>query len=710
MQNIKEFICPITNEIMNDPVIDNDGNSYEKNAILEWLKRSKTSPITRKNLYEHNLSPNRALKNMIEKFKIDNPNYDLRMSTNNITNNINNDDVKLNYRLDGNNLFTSINIPDSDCSLDTDIVIIIDTSYSMGEEATIKNDKGETESHGLSLLDLVKHAAKTIIHSMNSGNIAIVKFSYDSETILPLTKMDNIGKKIAIECLEKLNPDGNTNLWSGLEKGLNIMKNNPNVNRNKSIILLTDGVPNVEPPRGHIAMLNRYIERNGQNCSIHTFGFGYSLDYALLNFISNKGQGTYSFIPDCGMVGTVFEHYFANIMTTMGCNAKIIHKRNDIPISKNDIGYISFGQKKTNLIRNFDPHTDTIHLEYFDFRNGKTVIVNPIIDQSINIIDIRFRLKFINVVMDALTTNSTSLYSANEKISFLQKELAPIKGTSKYLTDLSEDLNGQVTEAFSREDWFIRWGRFYLYSLINAHRGEYCNNFKDPGVQNYGGKLFKEILDYADDIFCSIEAPKPSIVKRSYDRCTAPPTLPLSMRSYSQVSSGCIDGNCIVKMADGSSKLVKNIRKGDRIYSSKYKYSTILCVIKTNICKPAPLIVFEDGLRITPYHPVKMNKTWKYPIDTKYREVLSNNNIYTFVLDREHIIEINNIKCITLGHNYTDEVVRHKYFGSKRVINDLQLMNGWIDGFIELQQYNALREKITVNGTVIDGDIVKLIQ
>ena len=38
------------------------------------------------------------------------------------------------------------------------------------------------------------------------------------------------------------------------------------------------------------------------------------------------------------------------------------------------------------------------------------------------------------------------------------------------------------------------------------------------------------------------------------------------------------------------------------------------------------------------------------------------------------------------------------------------LMNGWIDGFIELQQYNALREKITVNGTVIDGDIVKLIQ
>ena len=79
-------------------------------------------------------------------------------------------------------------------------------------------------------------------------------------------------------------------------------------------------------------------------------------------------------------------------------------------------------------------------------------------------------------------------------------------------------------------------------------------------------------------------------------------------------------------------------------------------------------------------------------------------------MDREHIIEINNIKCITLGHNYSDNVVRHKYFGSKKVIHDLQEMNGWSNGFIELKQYNALRERITKNGKVIDGDIVKLIQ
>ena len=42
------FICPITAEIMVDPVVDPDGNSYERQAIETWLARHGTSPITRR--------------------------------------------------------------------------------------------------------------------------------------------------------------------------------------------------------------------------------------------------------------------------------------------------------------------------------------------------------------------------------------------------------------------------------------------------------------------------------------------------------------------------------------------------------------------------------------------------------------------------------------------------------------------------------------
>ena len=54
-------ICPITQEVMREPVIDSEGNTYEKSAILEWLKTSNKSPVTRNVISASQLVPNRAL-------------------------------------------------------------------------------------------------------------------------------------------------------------------------------------------------------------------------------------------------------------------------------------------------------------------------------------------------------------------------------------------------------------------------------------------------------------------------------------------------------------------------------------------------------------------------------------------------------------------------------------------------------------------------
>jgi len=54
-------ICPITQEVMKEPVIDREGNTYEKSAILQWLKSTNTSPITRNIISALELVPNRAL-------------------------------------------------------------------------------------------------------------------------------------------------------------------------------------------------------------------------------------------------------------------------------------------------------------------------------------------------------------------------------------------------------------------------------------------------------------------------------------------------------------------------------------------------------------------------------------------------------------------------------------------------------------------------
>ena len=62
------FVCPITQEIMKDPVSDNEGISYEKEYIEKWLSRNRTSPISRRPLHIGDLRPNIALKNLISAF------------------------------------------------------------------------------------------------------------------------------------------------------------------------------------------------------------------------------------------------------------------------------------------------------------------------------------------------------------------------------------------------------------------------------------------------------------------------------------------------------------------------------------------------------------------------------------------------------------------------------------------------------------------
>ena len=63
----KECRCPITLELMKNPVMAPDGITYERWAIEEWIKEHQTSPLTREPIpADSKLIPNRVLENMIE--------------------------------------------------------------------------------------------------------------------------------------------------------------------------------------------------------------------------------------------------------------------------------------------------------------------------------------------------------------------------------------------------------------------------------------------------------------------------------------------------------------------------------------------------------------------------------------------------------------------------------------------------------------------
>ena len=62
------FLCPITQEIMRDPVTCADGHSYERASIERWLATHNTSPKTGAELPNQALIPNHALRNAIEEW------------------------------------------------------------------------------------------------------------------------------------------------------------------------------------------------------------------------------------------------------------------------------------------------------------------------------------------------------------------------------------------------------------------------------------------------------------------------------------------------------------------------------------------------------------------------------------------------------------------------------------------------------------------
>ncbi|KAK9809032.1 hypothetical protein WJX72_008192 [[Myrmecia] bisecta] len=56
--------CPITMEIMRDPVLAADGYTYERSAIEKWLRTSNTSPQTNMLLEDKHLRPNNSIRIM----------------------------------------------------------------------------------------------------------------------------------------------------------------------------------------------------------------------------------------------------------------------------------------------------------------------------------------------------------------------------------------------------------------------------------------------------------------------------------------------------------------------------------------------------------------------------------------------------------------------------------------------------------------------
>ncbi|XP_048228410.1 putative E3 ubiquitin-protein ligase LIN-1 [Ricinus communis] len=73
----KDFVCPITSHLLDDPVTLETGQTYERRAIQEWISRgNSTCPITRQALHSNQLpKTNYVLKRLVASWREQNPEF-----------------------------------------------------------------------------------------------------------------------------------------------------------------------------------------------------------------------------------------------------------------------------------------------------------------------------------------------------------------------------------------------------------------------------------------------------------------------------------------------------------------------------------------------------------------------------------------------------------------------------------------------------------
>lgn len=659
----------------------------------------------------------------------------------------------------------SVTVPDCvDRQAGVDICCVVDISASMSSPVTAD---GEEIDDGKCILDIVKHSVSTVSHLLGEKDrMTLVAFDHEAEIHVPLTPMTDDGRGQLIAAVESLRPRGQTNLWGGVHAGLEALTNTPETNRQKALFLLTDGKPNITPPRGHLHELKKYKDKHAETqIQINTFGFGYDLDSSLLLDLSVEGNGTFAFIPDAPIVGTTFVDATANILSTYSTNATLhLMPAEGVEFKEPfadaatttpwgqvcELGPLLYGQTRQVAVSLVGLDTvagDVPYLEcvvaFSESSGDKGQVEAHATSRSPDEIAILGSLRSSTVrtgIDAAQKAKEGQGVAAKALVGELARDLERASNLTQdpRLKGLHADVIGRLSKALDGKDRFERWGSHYMRALIRAHQLQQCTNFLDIGLQHYGGALFNQIRETGISIFKSIPAPKPPPAPTTLDealaeigltRATAPHDVLQGIREHlavlhppapapapappqhtpaapgnsgyeveedngygryaDQCSGGCFGSAATVVACRANCRAetvkVTEVKRGDLLMAAGGQ--PVEVVVAVHIPRPAhkKLAVLAEGLHITPGHPVRVDGEWKPARHLSNQRAEHDGFVYNFVLEREHVLLVDGVECVTWGHGFNDPAVKHPYYGDlEAVLKELRSKPGWQQGIVKL--------------------------
>jgi len=279
--------------------------------------------------------------------------------------------------------------------VNADLVCVIDISGSMCGEK----------------IHLVKESLKILVDMMDQKDrIALVLFESEAKLYYDINYLTPENKSKIKELINNIHASGGTNIASGLEIAVEILKKqkeNKTIEegRSSSIILLSDGQDNKMDDAQLGEKLKSLTKGEGLSFTLNTFGYGYDHDPKIMNKLANLRDGSFFVVEDYNKVG----EYFVTVLG--GCISMI---------SKNVELNVKLMNEKCKIIKIFGGNNlysyelkdDLFTTQMLQFIQGKeyTFVLEIKIDESNikpgdNLLDVNFIYDDINKKEKITITN-----------------------------------------------------------------------------------------------------------------------------------------------------------------------------------------------------------------------------------------------------------------------------------------------------------------
>jgi hypothetical protein len=371
------------------------------------------------------------------------------------------------------------------------------------------------------------------------------------------------------------------------------------------------------------------------------------------------------------MVATVFINWASTVLSTAATSQKVLISYTDGTGAEMLTGPIQLGQPRSFVFQPSKPiHSISL--------NGAqaTVTEEPISEKVLAHTDLVSAIKYC-IRAGGSQDAFNGLYDKYQTTEALElvRDVMPSADPTEM---------GQVMMA---PRFYSTWGKHYLRAYLSAQVYQQCMNFKDHGLQIYGGELFHELQKVGDTVFAHLPALEPSGKAKAqqanpYYGTAAAQAQPVNMaNAFNNPRGGCWAPGSMVLMADGLSlKPIEDVRKGDIVWTTVGN-ATVEYALELGTKDAGQSMCKVGHLWLTPWHPVFVNNKWQLPSDLSPLVERLQPKVYNLILDQGHVINVSGVLSCTLGHNIKGPIIEHSFFGDKmKVIRDITLVPGFFEG------------------------------